>query len=68
MLSCLQRELIKLRMLVTNLQESVARSATANHEEVRYPVGGVYVVGTTALVSRVLSKFEEVLYVEVPRL
>ena len=38
MLSCLQRELIKLRMLVTNLQESVARSATANHEEVRYPL------------------------------
>ena len=47
-------------------QGPVAVFAHAFDQQIRHPVGGVHVVGTTALITGVLAQFQELFDVQVP--
>src|SRR5690606_9624729 len=66
LLEGLAGQVVQVRYFGWREQGPLAVFEDALHEQVRNPVGGVHVVGTTTVVTGVLAQFEEFLDVHVP--
>src|SRR5690606_12403417 len=61
-------EIMQLWRLVRGKQGPVTVHLDTFHEQIRYPVGRVHVMGSPAVVAGVLAQVEELFDVDVPRL
>ena len=61
-------KVVEIRTLIRTEKSPRLTCLHALHEEIRNPVGGVHVMGSTTLVPGVDAKLEEVLDIVVPRL
>jgi hypothetical protein len=68
LLESLAIEVVEIRTLIRAEKSPRLTRFHALHEKIRNPVGGVHVMGPTALVPRVDAKLKEVLNIVVPRL
>ncbi len=62
------KQVVQIRCVRRREQRPRAVFHDAFHEQVRQPIGCVHVVRTTAIITRVLTQFEELFNIKVPRL
>jgi hypothetical protein len=68
LLESLAIEVVEVRTLIRAEKSPRLTRFHALHEKIRNPVGGVHVMGPTALVPGIDAKLKEVLDIVVPRL